>query len=241
MKNSSPFYSQFDRNRRDNRQSRESKSGIRTNEDIKAQTVRVLDSDGALIGIFAIRDARDLAAKENKDLVEIAPQANPPVCKIIDFGKFLYEQHKRDKEQKKKMHTAQLKEIRFKAQTDTHDFDFKTRHARDFLMRGDKVKASVMFRGREMQHMEFGEVLLKRFIEQLEDVSKVDQALRAEGRTMAVTLAPDKDKIKKIAPAKTDTKSEKGDKSSKTQTSETSASDGTEHSDVQSGATEAKD
>ena len=211
MKNSSPFFSPFDRNRRDSRD-RESKSGIRTNEDIKAQTVRVVDSEGGMLGVFSIRDARDMAAKENKDLVEIAPQANPPVCKIIDFGKHLYEQHKRDKEQKKKMHTAQLKEIRFKAQTDTHDFDFKTRHARDFLMRGDKVKASVMFRGREMQHMEFGEVLLKKFIEQLEDVSKVDQPLRAEGRTMAVTLAPDKDKLKKVIPlAKAGGKSEKSE------------------------------
>ncbi len=163
-----------------------------------------------MLGIVSIREARDLAAKEGKDLVEIAPQANPPVCKIIDFGKFLYDQHKRDKEQKKKVHTAQLKEIRFKAQTDTHDFDFKTRHARDFLIRGDKVKASVLFRGREMQHMEFGEVLLKRFIEKLEDVAKVDQPLKAEGRTMAVTLAPDKDKIKKIAPTeKTTDKSDK--------------------------------
>lgn len=198
MKNSRPFSGPFDRNRRDSRNNRDTNSGIRTNEDIKAQTVRLLDSEGGMLGIFTIRDARDMATREGKDLVEIAPQASPPVCKIIDFGKFLYEQHKRDKEQKKKIHTAQLKEIRFKAHTDTHDFDFKTRHARDFLMHGDKVKASVMFRGREMQHQEFGEILLKRFIERLEDVSKVDQPLRSEGRTMAVTLAPDKDKIKKI-------------------------------------------
>jgi translation initiation factor IF-3 len=198
LKNSRPFSGPFDRNRRDSRNNRETNSGIRTNEDIKAQTVRLLDGEGGMLGIFTIRDARDMATREGKDLVEIAPQANPPVCKIIDFGKYLYEQHKRDKEQKKKIHTAQLKEIRFKAHTDTHDFDFKTRHARDFLMHGDKVKASVMFRGREMQHQEFGEVLLKRFIERLEEVSKVDQPLRSEGRTMAVTLAPDKDKIKKL-------------------------------------------
>lgn len=212
MKNSRPFSGPFDRNRRDSRNNRETNSGIRTNEDIKAQTVRLLDGEGGMLGIFTIRDARDMATREGKDLVEIAPQANPPVCKIIDFGKYLYEQHKRDKEQKKKIHTAQLKEIRFKAHTDTHDFDFKTRHARDFLMHGDKVKASVMFRGREMQHQEFGEVLLKRFIERLEEVSKVDQPLRSEGRTMAVTLAPDKDKIKKLQslskPSKKDDSSE---------------------------------
>ncbi|MFM8178114.1 MAG: translation initiation factor IF-3 [Candidatus Kapaibacterium sp.] len=201
MKNSRPFSGPFDRNRRDSHNNRETNSGIRTNEDIKAQTVRLLDGEGGMLGIFTIRDARDMASREGKDLVEIAPQANPPVCKIIDFGKYLYEQHKRDKEQKKKIHTAQLKEIRFKAQTDTHDFDFKTRHARDFLMHGDKVKASVMFRGREMQHQEFGEILLKKFIERLEEVSKVDQPLRSEGRTMAVTLSPDKDKIKKLQAA----------------------------------------
>lgn len=188
------------------RNNRENSSGIRTNEDIKAQTVRLLDSEGGLLGIFAIRDARDMATREGKDLVEIAPQANPPVAKIIDFGKYLYEQHKREKEQKKKIHTAQLKEVRFKAHTDTHDFDFKTRHARDFLIHGDKVKASVMFRGREMQHQEFGEILLKRFIERLEDISKVDQALRSEGRTMAVTLAPDKDKIKRLPQPPKETK-----------------------------------
>ncbi len=216
MKNSRPFFRPFDRDRRDSRNDRESNSGIRTNEDIKAPTVRLLSTDGSMLGIYTVREARDLAARENKDLVEIAPQANPPVCKIIDFGKFLYEQHKRDKEQKKKIHTAQLKEIRFKAQTDTHDFDFKTRHARDFLMHGDKVKASVMFRGREMQHMEFGEQLLKRFIEQLDDVAKVDQPLKAEGRTMAVTLAPDKEKQRKLqAGAKGSKKSDSDELDSK--------------------------
>ncbi|MFM8568396.1 MAG: translation initiation factor IF-3, partial [Candidatus Kapaibacterium sp.] len=116
MKNSRPFSGPFDRNRRDSRNNRETNSGIRTNEDIKAQTVRLLDGEGGMLGIFTIRDARDMASREGKDLVEIAPQANPPVCKIIDFGKYLYEQHKRDKEQKKKIHTAQLKEVRFKAQ-----------------------------------------------------------------------------------------------------------------------------
>lgn len=160
--------------------------------------MRVVDSEGVMLGVYAIREARDLAFNREQDLVEIAPQANPPVCKIIDFGKYLYEQHKRDKEQKKKVHAVQLKEIRFKAGTDSHDFDFKTRHARTFLLEGDKVKSTVFFRGREIQHMEFGEEILKRFIEKLDDVSKVDQPLRAEGRTMTVTLAPDKEKQKKL-------------------------------------------
>lgn len=206
MKNTRPPVGPFDRNRfgnKDSREQRENKSGIRTNEDIKAPMVRVVDAEGAMLGILPIREARDMAFQQEKDLVEIAPQANPPVCKIIDFGKFQYEQHKRDKQQKKAQHQAQLKEIRFKAGTDSHDFDFKTRHAREFLLHGDKVKATVFFRGREIQHMEFGEDILKRFIEQLEEVSKIDQPLRAEGKTMSVTLAPDKEKQKKIQSHKT--------------------------------------
>lgn len=186
----------------------------RTNEDIKAPIVRVVDSNGTMLGIFPIKEAREKALEQEKDLVEIAPQANPPVCKIIDYGKYVYEQHKREKEQRKKTHTVQLKEIRFKAGTDTHDFDFKTRHARDFLIEGDKVKASVMFRGREIQHMEFGEAILRRFVEQLDDVSKVDQAIRTEGRNMSVTLAPDKEKQKKSGVLKSESSKQQSSKDS---------------------------
>ena len=136
-----------------------------------------------------------MAEDAGLDLVEIAPQAKPPVCKIIDYGKFLYEQQKREKQQKKLQHNTQLKEIRFKWRTDTHDFNFKTRHARKFIEQGDKVKASVMFRGREIVHKEIGRELLVRFIEAMIDIAKVDQNLRAEGRIFSVVLSPDKDKI----------------------------------------------
>ncbi len=144
------------------------------------------------------RDALRMAQEQELDLVEIAPQAKPPVCKLIDYGKFTYEQQKREKQQKKAQVHQQLKEIRFKAGTDTHDFDFKTRHAREFLEEGHKVKASVFFRGREIMHQDLGEVMLKRFIEQLADVSKVDQPIKSEGRTLSVTLAPEK----KVVPKK---------------------------------------
>jgi len=125
---------------------------LRINEEIRVPEVRVVDEDGAMLGVMATREAIELAYEREKDLVEIAQQANPPVCKIIDYGKFAYEQQKREKLAKKAQHHAQLKEVRFKWRTDTHDFDFKTRHAREFLGEGHKVKATVMFKGREIMH-----------------------------------------------------------------------------------------
>lgn len=167
------------------------------NEEIGAPEVRVLDSTGAPLGILPRREALRIATERELDLVEIAPQANPPVCKIIDYGKFVYEQQKREKQQKKTQTQTTLKEVRFKAGTDTHDFDFKTRHAREFLEDGHKVKATVMFKGREILHKELGEVLLQKFIDALADVSKVDQPMRMEGRFLGVMLAPESKKIPK--------------------------------------------
>lgn len=131
------------------------------------------------------------------DLVEIAPQAVPPVCKIIDYGKFLYDIQKKEKLQKKKQQVIVLKEIRLHPNTDTHDFDFKARHAANFLDEGNKVKVSVIFKGRELAYVEHGENLLKRFIERLEDVAKVEQEISFEGKTMHAILAPNKTKKKK--------------------------------------------
>ena len=176
------------------------------NEEIGAPEVRVLDSTGAPLGILPRREALRIATERELDLVEIAPQANPPVCKIIDYGKFVYEQQKREKQQKKTQTQTTLKEVRFKAGTDTHDFDFKTRHAREFLEDGHKVKATVMFKGREILHKELGEVLLQKFIDALADVSKVDQPMRMEGRFLGVMLAPESKKIpKKKESVKTET------------------------------------
>ena len=129
--------------------------------------------------------------------MEIAPQAKPPVCKIIDYGKFKYEQQKRDKIQRKNQQITLLKEIRLHPNTDVHDFDFKVNHAVNFLEEGNKVKVSVMFKGREMAYKEQGEELLNRFIERVEDVAKVESTIKMEGRNMNIILVPSKLKGKK--------------------------------------------
>lgn len=168
------------------------------NDEIQAPELRVVDAKGGALGVLPRREALRLALEAEMDLVEIAPQAKPPVCKIIDYGKFSYEQQKREKVQKKAQSHQLLKEIRLKAGTDVHDFDFKTRHARGFLEEGHKVKATVFFRGREIMHQDLGHVILNRFVEQCADISKIDQPIRSEGRTLSVTLAPEAKKpIKK--------------------------------------------
>ena len=175
----------------------ESQRKHKINDEIGAPELRVVDATGAPLGVLPRKEALRIASERELDLVEIAPQANPPVCKIIDYGKFIYEQQKREKQQKKTQTQTSLKEVRFKAGTDTHDFDFKTRHAREFLVEGHKVKATVMFKGREILHKELGEVLLQRFIDALADVSKVDQPMKMEGRFLGVLLAPESKKVPK--------------------------------------------
>ncbi len=135
-----------------------------------------------------------MAKEREADLVEIVPTATPPVCKIINFGKFKYELAKKDKIQKKHQHVSLLKELRFHPNTDVHDFEFKARHARKFLGDGHKVKATVVFKGREITYKEKGEVLLGKLLERLNDVSKVDQSAHMEGRSMIMILAPDRKK-----------------------------------------------
>lgn len=131
-----------------------------------------------------------MASEKGRDLVEIAPQAKPPVCKIIDFGKFRYELQKKEKLQKKNQTVSVLKEIRFHPNTDVHDFDFKARHAVNFLEEGNKVKATVVFKGREMAYAELGENLLKRFLERVQDVAKVEVEPKMEGRNMSLIVVP---------------------------------------------------
>ncbi len=150
----------------------------------------MIDLDGKQLGVFLIEDALRLASEKDRDLVEIAPQAKPPVCKIIDYGKFRYEQQKREKLQKKNQTVSVLKEIRFHPNTDVHDFDFKTKHAINFLEEGNKVKATVQFKGREMAYKELGEDLLNRFIERTEEYSKVEVPIKMEGRNMSVIIVP---------------------------------------------------
>lgn len=157
----------------------------------------MIGADGEQIGIVSIKEALKKAEEAGLDLVEIAPQATPPVCKIIDFGKFAYEIQKKEKIQKKNQVVSVLKEIRLHPNTDTHDFDFKARHAVNFIEQGDKVKVSVIFKGRELAFTELGENLLKKFIERLSDVAKVEQEPKFEGRAMHTILAPLKGKKKK--------------------------------------------
>ncbi len=156
----------------------------------------MIDDNGEQIGVMPIKKALDLATEKNLDLVEIAPQAKPPVCKIIDFGKFQYELQKKEKLAKKNQHVTQLKEIRLHPNTDTHDFMFKARHARGFLKDGNKVKVAVIFKGRELAYTDLGKNLLLKFIEELQDDARIESDIRFEGRTMHAILAPQKGKSK---------------------------------------------
>lgn len=149
------------------------------------------------MGIFLIKDALRLATERQLDLVEIAPQADPPVCKIIDFGKFKYEQQKREKIQKKNQVVSVLKEIRLHPNTDVHDFQFKAKHAANFITEGNKVKVSVLFKGRELAYTEQGEELINKFIETLTDIAKVEVPPKMEGRSMSAILIPISKKGKK--------------------------------------------
>ena len=150
----------------------------------------MIGADGAQLGIMSARDALNLAAEKNLDLVKIAPQATPPVCKIIDYGKYRFEQAKREKEAKKNQRVVEIKEIRLSLNIDTHDFETKRNHAIRFLNDGNKVKVSIRFRGREMGHPELGADITKRFAESLADTANVDKPAKLEGRNMLMFLAP---------------------------------------------------
>lgn len=151
------------------------------------------------MGIVSPKKALAIAEEKELDLVEIAPQATPPVCKIMDYGKYRYEQQKKEKAQKKKQQTVSVKEVRYHPTTDTHDFDFKLRHARQFLLEGNKVKAAVVFRGRQMAHQELGLELLQRLQDALDDIALVEKQANMEGRQMIAIFSPDKKKISDLA------------------------------------------
>lgn len=154
--------------------------------------MRVVDEDGEQLGIMEVDKARTAAEERGLDLVEVAPNARPPVCKIMDYGKYKYEQAKKEKEAKKKQHQAQVKEMKFRPKIDDHDYNFKVNHVRDFIENGDKAKLTIMFRGREMMHQEFGEAILERVKEDLSDIAVVEQEPKTEGRNMTMVLAPAK-------------------------------------------------
>ncbi len=166
------------------------KKEIRVGARIRAPEVRVIGADGSQVGILPIREALKIAEEQGLDLVEIAPLAKPPVCKIIDYGKFKYEQKKKAQEARKNQTVVVVKEVKMRPKTDTHDFDFKTNHARRFLEEGHKVKASIQFRGREMAHQEIGLEHLTKMAERLQDIGIVESPARLEGRAMTMLLAP---------------------------------------------------
>ncbi|MFP4013292.1 MAG: translation initiation factor IF-3 [Chitinispirillaceae bacterium] len=170
--------------------------GTRINNEIRVPRVRVVAPDGEALGIVPLTEALSKAESYGLDLVEVAPNADPPVCRIMDYGKFKYEKSKKAKEAKKKQHVVHLKEIKFHPKTDEHDFKFKLEHARKFLLKGDRVKATVVFRGREITHLDFGKQLLKRLDEGLADLAQVEMAGKMEGRNMISIYVPDKVKIK---------------------------------------------
>jgi len=160
------------------------------NFQIRISPVRVIDEDGEQLGILEVEDARRAAEERGLDLVEVAPNARPPVCKIMDYGRYKYEQAKKDKEAKKKQHQVTVKEMKFRPKIDDHDYNFKVAHVREFLEKGDKVKLTIMFRGREMMHPEFGEAILIRVTEDLADIATVEQSPKLEGRNMTMVVAP---------------------------------------------------
>ena len=169
----------------------ELKDSYRINEKITAKEVRLV-GDNVEQGVYSIRDARAIADEQELDLVDISPNAAPPVCRVIDFQKFLYQQKKRQKEQKAKAAKVEIKEIRFGPQTDDHDYNFKLKHAIGFLKEGAKVKAYVFFKGRSILFKEQGEVLLLRFVNDLEEYGKLEQMPRLEGKRMIIMLSPKK-------------------------------------------------
>lgn len=163
---------------------------LQINEEVRDREVRVIASDGAQLGIMSAVDAFNLAVEKNLDLVKIAPQAKPPVCKIMDYGKYRFEQAKREKEAKKNQHTVDIKEVRLSLNIDVHDFNTKLNNALKFIKKGDKVKVSIRFRGREMGHPEQGYNTMKRFAEACQEVAVIEKPAKLEGRNMLMFLAP---------------------------------------------------
>ena len=178
------------------------KNQYRINEQIRVREVRIVGEGGSTV--MPTRQALDMAHQQGVDLVEISPNAQPPVCRLIDYSKFLYQQKKHQKEMKAKQVKVEVKEIRFGPQTDDHDYNFKLKHAKEFLEEGNKVRAYVFFRGRSILFKEQGEVLLLRFANDLEEYAKVEQLPRLEGKKMFLFLAPKKAGVAKKSQQKRD-------------------------------------
>jgi translation initiation factor IF-3 len=163
---------------------------MNVNEGIRAREVRLIDVNGEQLGIKTKHEALEIAAKANLDLVAVAPNAKPPVCRIMDYGKFRFEQQKKEKEARKNQKIINLKEVRLSPSIEEHDFNTKLRNARKFLSKGDKVKASIRFRGRAITHSKLGKDVLERLAKECEDLSTIETKPKMEGRSMFLILAP---------------------------------------------------
>jgi translation initiation factor IF-3 len=163
---------------------------LRVNERIRISPIRVVDEAGEVLGIMSADEGRALARERGLDLVEVAANSRPPVCRIMDYGKFKYEQNKKERRAKARQHQQQLKELKFRPKIEKHDFEFKMRNARKFLLENDKLKVTMVFRGREITHAEIGEALLKKVALELADVGVVESGPRLEGKSMFMLLTP---------------------------------------------------
>ena len=163
---------------------------MRINEQIRVREVRLLGPNGDQMGVVAVADAQRMALDNEMDLVEISPNAAPPVCRIMDYGKFRFEQHKRDKDARKKQKVTVLKEIKFRPRIEEHDMETKAKHVRDFLLDGDKVKCTIMFRGRELTHPQLGREILDEVAVMMKDIAKLEREPKLEGRNMIMILSP---------------------------------------------------
>ncbi len=163
---------------------------VRVNERIRVPQVRVIGEDGSQVGVLPVREALALAQSRGLDLVEVAATSRPPVCRIMDYGKFKYEQNRRARKAKKKQHQMQLKEVKMRPKIEGHDYEFKIQHAREFLSERDKVKLTVTFRGREIAHQDLGHKIIQRAIADLAELATVESPPRSEGRTLTAVLMP---------------------------------------------------
>ena len=167
------------------------KDSLRVNERIRGvQQVRLIDETGNMIGVYLTQDALKIARERGYDLLEVSPTADPPVCKIADYGKYMYEKKKKEHDAKKKQTVISVKEVQLRPQTDEHDLDYKFKHVQRFLQEGDKAKVSVMFRGREIAYVEQGRKLLERLISMVKDVGMVEAPPKLEGKRLTVVLTP---------------------------------------------------
>ena len=170
---------------------------LRINERIRASQIRAIAEDGTQLGVMVPADALKLARERGLDLVEVAPQTSPPVCRILDFNKFRYEEQRREREARKKHHVAKLKEVKLKPHIEEHDYQVKLGMLKRFLLRGDQAKVTMVYRGRELAHTELGRRILDRLSQDLQSISKVERSPSLDGRFMTMVFGPDREKIKR--------------------------------------------